>query len=309
MNLSEISECNDDSSDTENITLSRIQEITAKELARFDYLSETRSPPKKKSRLKSPSVVTSDESDLKLFIPSSICDDSSVEVSPFSQTSTIEMRELVKVQYKSDTDLTNKVRLLPKIFRTSSRSYKKTPKILDLKLLSNINTTTETNLPSSSSGKSEENNENDFICTGLDVPVVCKPKANFPAISKITTNILNLSTSPVNYFDCIYDTDYPIKSPQSIKESLNTDDYVTYKEICKNASAKETKKTATICNNVANALLYRETQSIELPYYDIAPSSNSKATDSITLVSESEDTQKETSSVWWKCPCLRLRRL
>lgn len=179
LNLSEISEC-DDSTDTENITLSRVQEITQQEIARFELLAQSRPktpsnetkssksdslPPIKRLRLKSPSVedrgaatvrseteisTSSKNNPLRLSLPSSICDGTSTEVSPYfskdesvaEESSVGELKQLTSTRHKSDTELC-KVHILPKFFRSERTRPKQTPKILDLELLSSIHTTAE----------------------------------------------------------------------------------------------------------------------------------------------------------------------
>lgn len=336
LNLSEISEC-DDSSDTETITLSRVQEITTQEIARFKSLtqSETKSPPHKKLRVQSPSVSGSSVT-LKLVIPASICDDTSAEVSPQSTTNesiesrSIELEEFQMVPHKSKTEL-NTVNLLPRLFRShSSRYSKQSPKILDLKLLSSINTTSETDLPcvvfhskdwgratvNSDSTKSASAAETErlfpdnynLLCTGLDVPLICKPKANFPAISKITTNIGNLGDSSSycssHDFECIYDTagygDVKLESP---KDEPLEDAYVSYKDICGSATEKVAQNAIISRPTVSDALVFRESQSVQLPFYDVASTSSSENLDSITLVSASEDAQEKHNNKWWRRLC------
>lgn len=367
LNLSEISDC-DDSTDTENITLSRVQEITNQEIARFEFLtksrvksvsSDTKSsktdslPPIKKPRMKSPSVedgthgsVTarskSDSSAVPtLNIPSSICDDTSTNVSPFSneEESSIDLKQLITARNKSDSELC-KVRLLPKLFRSERNRPKQSPKILDLELLSNIHTTTDSRLnykPSTyhtTSFCKERRNESisteystssvtpdserlfggnyHRLCTGLDVPLIRKPREGFPAITQVTTNMGNLNESSScssQDFQCIYDAGYGDVRIDSANEpdGVFDDNYLSYKDIVGDMIQdlpKETISKITPETPAVEALIFREAQSTELPFYDVASTSPSSEGDhSITLISESEDVRQESGSFWSKCFC------
>lgn len=335
LNLSEISGL-DDSSTTDNVTLSRIQEITAQEIEKFEFLTQSdSSPPIKKTRVKSPSVtIESSLENLKITIPSSICDETSSEVSPSSKSgnesvvSSVDLKQLAKVGHKSDSELT-KVHLLPKLFRSARGRCKRTPKILDLELLSTINKTGDSRPIQTTSFCMEAKYKNwedsssslpissvrsispvtDFnYCTGLNVPVINKPKLNFPAISKITSNIGNLDESSSHCssqdFQCIHDAcygDVEIEIPK--KEEVHYD-YVSYKHIA-NELPKESNSVQKVASrpSVVDALTFRETQSTELPFYDVA-SMSSGDQQSITLVSESE--RAEDENVCLKCFCLDL---
>lgn len=369
LNLSEISEC-DDSTDTETISLTRVQEITAKEIARFDYLTQVKSassgasvPPVKKPRVKSPSVgnessgivtirsktgssASFHKNTLALSIPSSICDGSSSEISPFSKEGSedlsVDLKELTKTYQKSDTELC-RIHVRPRFLRSERNRTKQSPKILDLQLLSSIRTeepspnylsagfktksfsreakitewsdSTSTAVEECSTGLVSPETErlftNDYhlLCTGLDVPLLCKPKGCFPAITKITTNIGTLNEPSTHDFQCIYDAGYGDVKLDSSKDDSDVafdDDYVTYKDVAGDMikdTSKATPSKITPELPAVEALLFREAQSTELPFYDIASTSpSSEGEQSITLVSESEDTQK-MNSFWSKCFC------
>lgn len=382
LNLSEISDC-DDSTDTDNITLSRVQEITSQEIARFEFLTKNRVksvssgtkssksdslPPVKKPRMKSPSVkdetpgsVTvrskSESSAIPtLNIPSSICDDTSTNVSPFSKeesvASSVDLKQLITVRNKSDSELC-KVHFLPKLFRSERNRPKQSPKILDLELLSSINTTTDSRLnytPTafhttsfckgervrewrdsastvlekySLSNTSSVSPETEILfggnyhrlCTGLDVPLIRKPKEDYPAITKVTTNMGNLNESSScssHDFQCIYDAGYGDIGMESANEPdvVFGEDHLSYKDIAGDLLQdlpKETPSKITPEAPAAEALIFREAQSTELPFYDVVSTSPSSEGDqSITLISESEDVHQERSSFWSKCFCCDL---
>lgn len=338
LNLTEISEC-DDSTDTENITLSRVNEITTREIAKYEFLTQNRnsnsetSPPNKKSRIKGDDDSSGDRN-LKINIPSSICDETSDEIiTPVSKPSarSLKFKQTLKAEI-------NKVHLLPKFFRTEIAN-KHSPRILDLELLSNINSTPSYKPTTVRTTNFWNNDSHDFVdnttrssaeserffvvddynqlCTGLEVPKLRRIKENFPAITKITTHHhIDDSSSCCCWshdFECIYDAfngygDVKIDdSPKPEEATFDGDDYVSYKHVVGNISSGDVVEKVVKPSAIAGALMFRETQSTELPFYDVASVSTDDDEESVTLVSESDDLGVgKKGNVWWKCSCFNV---
>lgn len=355
--------------------------------ASSDSMEESGASDVGEERISTPSRTPSSKSSRKvalaLAIPSSICDDvTSTDISPIQRDETdraseegscesgtrrssggktmesgthrssgeksMDLTEYVRQSHRSDMVL-RRVQLLPKLFRSERRRPKRTPKILDFELLSNIKSTTDTSPDckrevqvrslfvkdwndtasttveensNSTSPKSQKPAENNFqlLCTGLDLPLICKPSEEFPAISKITTNICSFghSSSPSSSHDfhCIYDAGYGDVFTESSKEESEwvlEDDYVTYKYIAgdmiKQTEESVPKKNSRTVSEpcTIDALSFRQVQSIELPYYEVSSISVSIEEDkSITLASESEDEQEGRNSLWSQCFCFDL---
>lgn len=290
LDLSEISEC--DSSDTDNITLSRIQKITASEIARFEPLTKQKSsgssttgsaPPPKKPRTTNDDGESEDELP-RLDIPSSICDDATTDSdSPDGATSGARRKTA------------------PEPFPSDGSGASRRPKILDLDVLTEIGSATSPDPPGSSDGGG--------VFGGACPPRFWTPAEEFPAICRITAEVSALqrpsSASSHEFFRCILDAGEVGSEVASRERKVALGgSYVSYKELAGKVVAVEGGSAGVKMGRApCDALAFRKSQSSELVFYE--NSSASSEGWGVSSVSESEGARRK-GSFWSKCFCFEL---